>query len=108
MNVLRVCARQGCVGSLDGRRASTVYCTDRCRVAACRERKAREAQNKLTKGDCQGEGRVTLTEPLETLVDLLGGPCPDPTHCSYRLRHASGPWTCEYNHPRDERQDRAA
>jgi hypothetical protein len=26
-------------------------------------------------------------------------PCPDPLRCRYRWRHASGPWSCEFNHP---------
>lgn len=33
---------------------------------------------------------------------FVGGPCPDPTHCRHYGRHAAGPWTCEFNHPRAE------
>ncbi|MEA2199444.1 MAG: hypothetical protein QOI89_40 [Solirubrobacteraceae bacterium] len=31
---------------------------------------------------------------------FVGGACPDPTHCEHRWRHATGPWSCAYNHPR--------
>jgi hypothetical protein len=40
----RVCARNGCEKSLEGRKATARYCTDRCKVAAHRARKAHEAE----------------------------------------------------------------
>lgn len=30
---------------------------------------------------------------------FVGGACADPSRCEYRWRHASGPWTCPFNHP---------
>lgn len=31
---------------------------------------------------------------------FIGGPCQDSNRCRYWRRHATGPWTCAYNHPR--------
>lgn len=100
MSAPRVCAREGCERSLEGRQANARYCTDRCRVAACRARKTQETQDVFARVAGTGGSDVTLTGPPVTLSDLLGGPCADPTHCEHRLRHASGPWSCAHNHPR--------
>jgi hypothetical protein len=85
-----------CGKSLVERRAGTKTCKGQCRTAAWRARRA------MRDGDTGKESRraaVTVSEPLVTLTGLPGDPCPDPTHCAYRWRHASGPWTCAHNHP---------
>lgn len=33
--------------------------------------------------------------------------CPDPMRCEYRWRHASGPWSCEANHPQTAHESEA-
>jgi hypothetical protein len=108
VNVDRICERDGCTESLAGRRATCRHCTVRCRVAAYRASKAQEAQADGLTGTTREKLTVTLREAPVTLTGLYGGPCPDPNHCRYRWRHASGPWTCEYNHPRAEPESEAA
>jgi hypothetical protein len=100
----RVCEYEGCEQSLDGYRATKKYCTDAHRVAACRARKrAQEAASAAEPGAAPGRVAVTagdLPVTLRERFDLLPALCPDPRRCEYRHRHASGPWTCEFNHPR--------
>jgi hypothetical protein len=107
VNVARVCAYEGCLVSLAGRKATTKYCTDAHRVAACRARKrVQEAENAAASSSPSGHLAVTLRGSLVTLGGSNGHgagpsypPCPDPSRCEYRHRHASGPWTCDFNHP---------
>jgi hypothetical protein len=51
-------------------------------------------------------GRAGATTTLEaaqtdTAHEFVGGECPDPTSCQHRGRHATGPWSCAHNHPRE-------
>jgi hypothetical protein len=94
-----------CGQSIDGRRANTVTCSDKCRTALWRARQDRALANGNTDATKRS---VTVREPLVTLRavqvergDLLEPLCPDPRRCEHRHRHASGPWTCEFNHSRD-------
>lgn len=97
-----------CGGSLDGRRANAKYCSDAHRVAACRARKrAQEATNAADSAPAPDRAAVTPGGALVTLraVQVDGGDfleplCPDPLRCRHYMRFASGPWTCEYCHPR--------
>jgi hypothetical protein len=92
---MRSCAV--CGRSIDGRRADCLTCSDKCRTAAWRSRKARAAA-RASGGSPKSS--VTVRDPLVTLTALVGGPCPDPNRCRHYMRFASGPWTCEYCHPR--------
>jgi hypothetical protein len=40
-----------------------------------------------------------VRDPTPPDPDDPAVPCPDPQRCRFRWRHASGPWTCAYNHP---------
>jgi hypothetical protein len=102
-----------CKGSLAGRRAGTKTCVGKCRTQAWRDRKAASASETAHATRNPLAAVVTVTEPLVTLTQaqaadgaglarLVGPLCPDPSRCEHRWRHASGPWTCEANHPREE------
>jgi hypothetical protein len=93
-----------CGASLAGRRAGTKTCSGKCRMAALR---ARRAADHLDLDDRSLTKPVTVSGTLVTLAGLVGGPCPDPNRCRYFLRHAAGPWTCAYNHPRVHEGDAA-
>jgi hypothetical protein len=78
-------------------------------------KRAQEATNAAESSPAPDRVAVTAGGPLVTLIAAQGGadsllapPCPDPRCCEYRHRHASGPWTCEYNHPRGESEPDAA
>lgn len=70
MSAERICERDGCSNSLDGRRATARHCGDSCRVAAHRARKAREAQKEDAKAIPRDGLPVTVGEAPVT----LGGP----------------------------------
>jgi hypothetical protein len=86
-----------CGESIDGRRADAVTCSGKCRTAAWRSRKPSGGPHAT---DARSTPSVTVRDPLVTLRGLVGGPCPDPNRCRHYMRFASGPWTCEYCHPR--------
>lgn len=86
-----------CGRCIDGCRADRLTCSDKCRTALWRQRKARAVSK-------EGEGSlapvVTVRKPLVTLTTFVGGPCPDANRCRHLMRFPNGPWSCEYCHPR--------
>jgi hypothetical protein len=89
--------RCACGNSLDDRRADCVACSGKCRMRALRERREPEAADP-TRNPPQLS--VTVRAPLVTPTEFVGGPCPAPNRCRHYMRFASGPWTCDYCHPR--------
>ena len=62
------------------------------------------ADTRDTRSDAAVNGsgdRAEAVSDSETIAEFAGGPCADPTTCQYRGRHATGPWSCEHNHPRE-------
>jgi hypothetical protein len=55
-----------------------------------------------------GSTELVVDSVPEYAAQFDGGPCPDPSRCEYRHRHASGPWTCEFNDPRVMSESEAA
>jgi hypothetical protein len=47
-----------------------------------------------------GTGSVATERPSTAPAYVLPL-CPDEAICRYRSRHASGPWGCRFNHPRE-------
>lgn len=93
-----------CGAGIAGRRAGTLYCSVRCRVAACRARKLSVGQQSSGRVSPGAAAAVTPSEQPVTLTRLVGGPCSDPQRCEHRWRFPNGPWTCAHNHPRDGKQ----
>jgi hypothetical protein len=59
-----------------------------------------ERDGRIRLANAARNGRTWEPAPPPTVSAFLGGPCPDPSSCRYRMRHAAGPWSCEFNHPR--------
>jgi hypothetical protein len=93
-----------CGRPLDGRRKGAKTCEGKCRTAAWRARKAMPTPETGIEACSES---VTVTDVPVTLRELLGGPCPNPNRCRYFMRHPTGPWTCEHNHPREPAQPAA-
>ena len=58
-----------------------------------------------TQSDALQNGSGDRTEPVAdsgTIAEFIGGLCDDPTTCRYLGRHATGPWDCTHNHPREQ------
>ena len=91
-----MCANPTCGASLDGRRPQAKYCSGSCRAAVSRERRAERASDACLARNTYG----TEETAQKAHTGFIGGPCPDPNRCRHYMRHASGPWTCEFNHPR--------
>ena len=91
---MRCCAL--CGESIDGRRPQAKYCSGSCRAAVSRERRAERASDACLARNTSG----TEETAQKAHTGFIGGPCPDPNRCRHYMRHASGPWTCEFNHPR--------
>ena len=105
MSASRICALEGCDRSLEGHRANARYCCGAHRTSACRARKRpQEVQNGPARTTTLPQRSVTVRTTLVTLSGLPAGLlpplCPNPSHCKHFLRHPTGPWTCDYNHPR--------
>jgi hypothetical protein len=86
-----------CDGSIEGRRADTRTCSNKCRTAAWRSRATSAGANADRDSS---KSFVTVRGPLVTPTAFVGGPCRDAGRCRHYRRFASGPWTCEYCHPR--------
>jgi ParB-like chromosome segregation protein Spo0J len=67
------------------------------------------ADTRDTRSDATVNGRGNRAEATITLEaaqtgtghEFVGGECPDPSSCLHHGRHATGPWSCEHNHPRE-------
>jgi hypothetical protein len=67
------------------------------------------ADTRDTRSDATLNGRGNRAEATITLEaaqtgtghEFVGGECPDPSSCLHHGRHATGPWSCEHNHPRE-------
>jgi hypothetical protein len=94
---VRVCANPSCEVSLEGRRADSRTCSSKCRTVLWRVRAASEAASAARESS---KPSVTVRDPLVTPPAFVGGPCPDSNRCRYYMRFPSGPWTCDYCHPR--------
>jgi hypothetical protein len=112
VNIDRICEREGCENSIAGRKATTRFCDDRCRVASHRAGKAREAEADNTTGKHNGCGCVTPRGGPVTLGRLSTDAPPNPVllhdpgcvnperHRPRWLRHpATGRTVCDICHP---------
>jgi len=100
---MRTCAV--CGHSIEGRRADTRTCSNKCRTAAWRLGAGSAAAHA---GRESSKPSVTVRKPLVTLTEFVYGPCPDPNRCRHYMRFPNGPWACRCCHPRVGGRPRAA
>jgi hypothetical protein len=104
---VRVCARDGCDASLEGRRGHARFCTGACRAAASRARAAERTSSDTPLEPTRGDGEtaqkrtacvtgdVTLSAPVGALPDRAA--CRYPEHRRWLSR--SGQIVCAVCHP---------
>jgi hypothetical protein len=78
-----------------GRARAWVTCANGSGPTAC----VRPGDTRDTRSDAAVNGSGDRADAMS--AEFIDGPCPDPTSCRYRGRHATGPWSCAHNHPRE-------